>query len=424
LTDLQKLRRLIYEQIPGDYQEDIRRLSEELGETWQAFLRGQIALAFVVGVITWIPLVIVGMPNAGGLALLSGVLEFLPNVGQGISGAIGVIVALFRGSTWLPVNSITFAIIVLVIYSIIAQIENVYLVPRLVGGRVKLHPAVAFVGTVAGALVFGVLGVLLATPVIASARLILLYVYRKLLDREPFEPERSLDASVRIRGLIAGRKVEAVVFDLDGALAGLDLHATNWAVSYFYWLDNLISIEQRRQFARRVMVTLEGTINFLYSRIYRYRGPQHLKIQRLLPFFDILRGYPPCDVLMPQPGVPETLQHLAGSYLLALISTRPRAEVNCFLANARLAEGVFAITLSIEDLRNPLPHSEGLVIITQRLVLNANQILMVSDTDANLRAPRAMEMATAGVLSGLGQPQDMRDADLVLTSVAELEEWL
>jgi phosphoglycolate phosphatase-like HAD superfamily hydrolase len=115
---------------------------------------------------------------------------------------------------------------------------------------------------------------------------------------------------------------------------------------------------------------------------------------------------------------------MAGSYSLALISTRPRTEVDCFLHNARLAEGLFALTLAVEDLRNPLPHSDGLAAIAQKLALNANQILMVSDTDVNLRAARAMEMATAGVLSGLGQAEDMREADLVLTNPSELAEWL
>jgi phosphoglycolate phosphatase-like HAD superfamily hydrolase len=49
---------------------------------------------------------------------------------------------------------------------------------------------------------------------------------------------------------------------------------------------------------------------------------------------------------------------------------------------------------------------------------------MVSDTDVNLRAARAMEMATAGVLTGLGVAEEMREADLVLTSVTELTDWL
>src|SRR5690606_29760836 len=113
--------------------------------------------------------------------------------------------------------------------SIIAQIENVYLVPRLVGGQVKLHPAVAFIGTVAGALVFGVLGVLLATPVIASARIILTYIYRKLLDQEPFQPAHLAQAAMRIPGLVAGRKIEGVIFDLDGTLAEPSWEATSWA---------------------------------------------------------------------------------------------------------------------------------------------------------------------------------------------------
>jgi beta-phosphoglucomutase-like phosphatase (HAD superfamily) len=75
-------------------------------------------------------------------------------------------------------------------------------------------------------------------------------------------------------------------------------------------------------------------------------------------------------------------------------------------------------------MRNLLPHSEGLTTIATRLALLPNQILMVSDTDVNLRAARAMEMATVGVLNGLGREQDMREADLVLPTTIELEEWL
>ncbi len=62
---------------------------------------------------TWIPLAIVGMPNSGGLAILAGVMEFLPSIGPGISGTIGVAIALIQGSTWMPVGNFTFAIIVL-----------------------------------------------------------------------------------------------------------------------------------------------------------------------------------------------------------------------------------------------------------------------------------------------------------------------
>jgi predicted PurR-regulated permease PerM/phosphoglycolate phosphatase-like HAD superfamily hydrolase len=424
LTDLHKLRRWLYEQIPIEYQEDMRRLAEELGETWQAFLRGQIVLGLVIGIMTWIPLAIVGMENAGGLALLAGVMEFLPNVGQAISATIGTLVALFQGSTWLPVNQLTFAIIVTIIYLIIGQIENVYLVPRLVGGRVKLHPAVAFVGTVAGALVFGVLGVLLATPVIASARVILIYIYHKLMDREPFPPERTAQTSVRIPGLIAGRKVEALVFDLDGTLAELDWRAMRWAVSYFYWLERFLPADQRRRLARRLMVQLEGGVNFLLTQVRRYGLLTQPRVRPLLPLLDALRGYPLTEHITPLPGVVATLSHLAGRYPLALISTREHSAVQRFLLCVGLEPTLFTVIVTAESVRNLLPHSEGLGLIAEQLRLEPNQLLMVSDTDVNLRAARAMGMATAGVLSGLSMVAELQDADLILDSVVNLPEWL
>ena len=130
-----KLQRLILDAIPADYREDARRLGIELGTIWHTFLRGQIALALTVGVITWIPLTLMGMANAGGLALLAGLMEFLPGFGPGLSGLIGTAIALFQGSTWMPVNNVTFAVIVLIIYMVIAQIETVYLIPRLSEAR-------------------------------------------------------------------------------------------------------------------------------------------------------------------------------------------------------------------------------------------------------------------------------------------------
>ena len=426
LTDLHKLRRSIYEQIPVDYQEDARRLAEELSQTWQAFLRGQILLAVVVGVIAWVPLTIVGMPNAGGLAVLAGLMEFMPGVGNGISGTIGTALALFQGSTWLrlPGGNVTFALIVMVIYMVIAQFESIYLVPKLVGGRVKLHPGVAFVGIIAGALVFGVLGVLLASPVMASARILFVYVYRKLLDQEPFAPQRAAQSTVRIPGLIAGRKVEGIIFDLDGVLAAPDWRATRWAVSYFYWLERVATAEQRRQIARRVMIALEGAINFLVSQLWRFGWYQSPRLRRLRVLLDMLRGYPPAAQMTPLADAEATLPQLAQSYRLALISTRERATVEHFLRCAHFDEQTFAVVVSRETMRNFLPHSEGLATIAEQLNLQPAQLLMVSDTDVNLRAARAMEMATAGVLTGLGRAEEMHEADLVLASVAELGEWL
>lgn len=511
LKDLRKLQRFAFEQIPGDYQEDVRRLGQELGQVWNAFLRGQIVLSLVVGVITWIVLSIVGMPGAGGLALLAGLMEFLPTVGPAFSGTVGTAAALFQGSLWMPVNSITFAIIVGALYAIMGQLESVYLIPRLIGRRVKLHPAVTFVGIINGAIAFGVLGLLLATPVMGSARTILSYIYRKLFNLEPFEPRASQQEGMRIRGLIGGRKVEAVVFDLDGTLVRIDPVAINSFVSATTWLEHIVPAEQRAMLMRNFMVAMEGIINFLIAQLRRF-GRDEL-LDRLSPTFNVLRGYAAADVLEPVAGTPELLRELSQRYRLALVSTRQRETVEHFLRHAGLQHAparepvarqrdvgpsvtlidygahasdpldeplvpvsaqsqrgrallagkgsasssvspvavpqsvpaqpelnlpsetpldliestevpLFESVITREDVRNLLPYSDLMLAVAEQLDLPLEQILVVSDTDANLRAGRASGMITVGVLSGLGREGDFADADLILPDTADLGEWL
>ncbi|MGL4648511.1 MAG: AI-2E family transporter, partial [Caldilineaceae bacterium] len=288
LKDWYKFERFILELIPTDYQEEMRRLGNELGAIWQAFLRGQFTLALVVGLLTWVCLLILGMPNAGGLALLAGILEFLPSIGPAISGTIGTVLAYFQGSHWMPVGNLFFAVVVGIVYAIIGQLESVYFIPRFVGGRVKLHPAVTFVGIITGALTFGVLGILLAAPVIASARVLINYIARKLMDREPFETETASQSVLHIPGVIAGRKIEAVVFELDGALTQVDTRAVDWAGEHLRWLDRVLPPEVRRSLARRLLTRLEGPINFLSNQLYRWRWRE--TAERIRPTLDLLRG--------------------------------------------------------------------------------------------------------------------------------------
>lgn len=320
------------------------------------------------------------------------------------------------------VSNVVFGLIVLAIYAVIAQFESIYLIPQLVGGRVKLHPAVAFICVISGALVFGALGVLLATPTVASARTILVYIYRKLLDQEPFDVRQGAQGGVRIRGLIGGRKVEAIIFDLDGTLTELDWQATKWSADHFLWLDRIIPPASRREQTRRLMIALEGFINFLISQFGRSASSDLLA--RSLPLFNALRGYPPPEVLSLQPGVFPVLERLSYRYKLALITARDERSLQLFFRNSNVNHTLFQTIVTRQDVRNLLPHSEGLTLIAEQLQLVPEQLLVVSDSDVNLRTGRAMGMAAAGVLSGLGEAQDMRDADIVVQDVCELDEWL
>ncbi len=408
--------------VPTDYQEEMRRLGVELGTVWQAFLQGQMLVGVIIGLITWLVLLILGMPNAGGLALLAAIMEFLPSIGPAISGFVGFSLAFFQGSNWMPVGNLVFALIVGVVYGIIGQLEGVYFIPRLVGGRVKLHPAVTFVGIITAALTFGVLGILLAAPVIGSVRVILLYIAAKLADREPFAAETGGKGVLHIPGVIAGRKIEAVLLELDGTVAAPDTLAVDRAGERFRWMDRVISPALRRDMARRLFTSLEAPINLLLNQLYRWHWTE--TIERWGPALDRMRGYPPADQMELLPDVRDAIMRFSTVYKMGLISARPRAEVMAFLQRARLDSGVFDAIVAREDVKNILPQVDPLLKGVALLGVRPDQALVVSDSDVGLRAARAAEMATAGVNTGLALPENVSDADIVVADAALLAAYL
>ncbi|MGH2626766.1 MAG: AI-2E family transporter, partial [Anaerolineales bacterium] len=108
-----------------------------------------------------------------------------------------VLVALFQGHNALGLSPLGFALVVAGAAFLIQQLENNILVPRIIGESLNLHPMIVFVGAIVGASMAGVLGVLLAAPVVATARLWLGYLYRKTVGLEtwpappPPDPARS-----------------------------------------------------------------------------------------------------------------------------------------------------------------------------------------------------------------------------------------
>ena len=90
------------------------------------------------------------------------------------------------GGTWGVWLAAVLALLVTGLYILIQQVENNYLVPRIIGRSLNLHPLVVIVAVVAGANLGGVLGALLAAPTLASLRVLVGYTYRRLLDEPPF----------------------------------------------------------------------------------------------------------------------------------------------------------------------------------------------------------------------------------------------
>ncbi len=182
---------------PSGYRRDAERLVQATLRIWDAYLRGQVTLGLIIGVVVWLTLTVLGVNNAFELGILSGLLEFLPIIGPVIGAGAAVLVALLQNSNPWSVSPWLFALIVLGAMILIQQVENGVLVPRIVGDALDLHPVVVMVGVIMGTSLAGLLGAILAAPVLATLKLYGIYVWRKLLDLPPFVnmpvPEKSLD---------------------------------------------------------------------------------------------------------------------------------------------------------------------------------------------------------------------------------------
>ncbi len=172
--------------MPPPYEEELKQLRAEIDGVWKAYFIGQLILATIVGIIIGIATALFGIRSALVLGIVAALLELIPNWGYSISGVIGIIFAYFQGSSYLPLPNWIFAILVGSFYFVMWQVDTNYLVPRIIGHRLRLQPALVIVGIIAGASVGGALGLLLAAPIIATARVLGSYLYRRLLDLEPY----------------------------------------------------------------------------------------------------------------------------------------------------------------------------------------------------------------------------------------------
>jgi predicted PurR-regulated permease PerM len=174
---------------PAAYRPEISILLDRVERVWNAFFHGELILMLVIGVMTTIGLAALGVPGALYLGIIAGLLEIIPNIGPIIAAVPAVIVALIEGSGSLPISHLTFAVLIILFYILVQQVENNLIVPRVLGTALELSPLVVMTGILIGVSVGGILGALLATPVIATGREVLHYIDHKMQEKEPNQAE-------------------------------------------------------------------------------------------------------------------------------------------------------------------------------------------------------------------------------------------
>jgi predicted PurR-regulated permease PerM len=173
-------------QIPGSGA-DIKRIQFELSHIWNAFLRGQMIIFFITVALYIILLGSLGVSFYFGLAFLAGLARFVPYVGPAIAWITYGLVALLQGSTIFGLNPFPYALLVVGIAWVTDIIMDNLVVPRLMGDTLKVHPGAVMVAAIVFASLFGVIGVILAAPVLATGKLVFTYAFRKMFDIDPWE---------------------------------------------------------------------------------------------------------------------------------------------------------------------------------------------------------------------------------------------
>ncbi len=170
LLERDRIKKNLYKVIPVLPQERVTNLIQKIDVQLGHWVRGELALMFIVGLATYIGLSLLKVPYALPLAVMTGILEFIPNVGPIFSGFVATIVTVATGS---PVSAVG----VVVLYVIVQQLENNLLVPKIMQAAVGLNPLVAILSFLVGATLFGLPGALIAVPTAAMLQVIVIDLY-------------------------------------------------------------------------------------------------------------------------------------------------------------------------------------------------------------------------------------------------------
>jgi len=167
------------------YQDDIRRIGSQLGHIWNAFLRGQLLIFAITVAYYSLLLSVLGVKYFFLLALLAGLARFVPYIGPFVAWTTYGLMALFQ-TQHLGMQAFPYALLVVGCAWLSDFLLDNFVVPRVMSDALAIHPAAVLVMVIISASLFGFLGILLAAPVLASVKLILTYLIRKLSDQDPW----------------------------------------------------------------------------------------------------------------------------------------------------------------------------------------------------------------------------------------------
>jgi predicted PurR-regulated permease PerM len=191
MTEWPRIRDGIVELALPAYHDDMRELFTRLRRVWMAYLRGQIVLMIIVGIVFTIAWLIIGIPGALVLGVLAGLFTLIPDVGPFLAVVLAMTVALLEGSSWIPLPNFWVAGIVFVVYLVLINLKNFWLRPYIMGRSVHMNEGLIFIAIMIATILEGIMGALLVVPLLASLTVIFDYLRRRVLGLSPFADDGS-----------------------------------------------------------------------------------------------------------------------------------------------------------------------------------------------------------------------------------------
>jgi predicted PurR-regulated permease PerM len=171
LIDLPRVRREAVALIPPRHQEEVLHVSRRLGGAIGGFIRGQVTVAVIVGIMMSVGFRIIGLEFWLIIGMIAGFLNIIPFVGPWVGGILGVLVGFVTADA-------TTALWAGVVAIVVQQLDNHLISPNVLRATVSLHPAVIILVLVLGGAIGGIWGVLLAVPVTAILKILAGHLWR------------------------------------------------------------------------------------------------------------------------------------------------------------------------------------------------------------------------------------------------------
>nr|MDQ3397892.1 AI-2E family transporter [Deinococcota bacterium] len=162
--------------IPPQHQTSISDTLGEAGSKMGGWLRGQLILAGITAVVISAGMWLLGMPYPLLLGLIGGIGNLIPLLGSFLAGLVAVPIALLTKPVWV-------LIAVIVFFVVLGQVEGNWLAPRIMASQVELSPLSSILALLVGIALLGVVGALLAVPLAAGLRIILIRLVVPAIQR-------------------------------------------------------------------------------------------------------------------------------------------------------------------------------------------------------------------------------------------------